>query len=294
MKLSDEKEWAIRMKEKGISYKTISNDKRSLKAAFYTAIQDDCIRKNPFDFQLNTVIEDDTEPKVPLTPAQEESFLSFAQNDKVYQKYYDELIILLGTGLRISELCGLTDTDIDFENRIINVDHQLLRSAETGYYIETPKTKSGIRQIPMSEKVYEAFNRVLKRSRGAKAVTIDGYSNFLFLNRDGYPKTATNYDGMFRPSGSRHAAELPKTATNYDGMFRGLAKKYNKYHEEALPKVMTPHTLRHTFCTNMANAGMNPKALQYIMGHSNITMTLNYYAHATFDSAKAELLRIAA
>ena len=85
----------------------------------------------------------------------------------------------------------------------------------------------------MSEKVYEAFNRVLKRRRGAKAVTIDGYSNFLFLNRDGYPKTATNYDGMFR----------------------GLAKKYNKYHEEALPKVMTPHTLRHTFCTNMANAG---------------------------------------
>ena len=54
-----------------------------LKAAFYTAIQDDCIRKNPFDFQLNTVIEDDTEPKVPLTPAQEESFLSFAQNDKI-------------------------------------------------------------------------------------------------------------------------------------------------------------------------------------------------------------------
>ena len=98
VKLSDAKEWAIRMKEKGISYKTISNDKRSLKAAFYTAIQDDCIRKNPFGFQLNTVIEDDTEPKVPLTPAQEESFLSFAQNDKVYQKYYDELIILLGTG----------------------------------------------------------------------------------------------------------------------------------------------------------------------------------------------------
>ena len=272
VKLSDAKEWAIRMKKKGIAYKSISNYKRTLKASFYIAIQDDLIRKNPFSFKLSEVIEDDTEPKVPLTPAQEESFLSFAQNDKVYQKYYDELIILLGTGLRISELCGLTDTDIDFENRIINVDHQLLRSAETGYYIETPKTKSGIRQIPMSEKAYEAFNRVLKRRRGAKAVTIDGYSNFLFLNRDGYPKTATNYDGMFR----------------------GLAKKYNKYHEEALPKVMTPHTLRHTFCTNMANAGMNPKALQYIMGHSNITMTLNYYAHATFDSAKTEMLRIAA
>ena len=116
VKLSDAKEWALRMKEKGYSFKTISNDKRSLKAAFYTAIQDDCIRKNPFDFKLNTVLKDNTEPKVPLTPAQEESFLSFAQGDKVYQKYYDELIILLGTGLRISELCGLTDTDIDFRS----------------------------------------------------------------------------------------------------------------------------------------------------------------------------------
>ncbi len=57
---------------------------------------------------------------------------------------------------------------------------------------------------------------------------------------------------------------------------------------------MTPHTLRHTFCTNLANAGMNPKALQYIMGHSNITMTLNYYAHATFASARAEMERLIA
>ena len=87
---------------------------------------------------------------------------------------------------------------------------------------------------------------------------------------------------------------FPKVATTYDNMFRGLAKKYNKCHEEALPKVMTPHTLRHTFCTNLANAGMNPKALQYIMGHSNIPMTLNYYAHATFASARAEMERLIA
>lgn len=57
---------------------------------------------------------------------------------------------------------------------------------------------------------------------------------------------------------------------------------------------ITPHILRHTFCTRLANAGMNSKALQYIMGHANITMTLNYYAHATYDSAKAEMERLAA
>lgn len=270
VKQSDVKEWVLRMKQKGISYKTISNDKRSLKAAFYAAIQDDCIRKNPFDFQLNTVIEDDTEPKVPLTLEQEKELLFFIYKDRIYQKYYDEFIILLGTGLRISELCGLTEDDLDFENKIINVDHQLLKSAETGYYIEKPKTQSGIRQIPMSEKVYDALKRVLENCKEAKKFAISGWSNFLFLNRDGYPNTACNYDNIFRR----------------------ITKKYNKCHETALPKVMTPHILRHTFCTNMANAGMNPKALQYIMGHSNITMTLDYYAHASFASAKAEMDRL--
>jgi transposase len=77
-------------------------------------------------------------------------------------------------------------------------------------------------------------------------------------------------------------------------MFSRLVEKYNQNHGEALPVVTMPHTLRHTFCTNMANAGMNPKALQYLMGHANITMTLNYYAHATFDSAQAEFFRLAA
>ncbi len=271
VKLSDAKEWALRMKEKGVAYKTISNDKRSLKAAFYTAVQDDCIRKNPFDFQLNTVIEDDTEPKTPLTPEQEASLLSFVQDDPTYQKYYDELVILLGTGLRISELCGLTDSNLDFEGRTILIDHQLLRNTETGYYIETPKTKSGIRQIPMNASVYEAFGRVQKRRKAATPVVIGGYGGFLFLKKNGQPKVAVDYSSMLR----------------------GLLKKYNKQHNAKLEKV-TPHTLRHTFCTNLANAGMNPKALQYIMGHSNITMTLNYYAHATFASAKAEMERLAA
>ena len=73
-------------------------------AIFYMAVQDDCLRKNPFDFQINEVINDDTVPKVPLTPTQENELLDFMQNDPVYAKYYDEVVILLETGLRISEL----------------------------------------------------------------------------------------------------------------------------------------------------------------------------------------------
>ena len=70
-------------------------------------------------------------------------------------------------------------------------------------------------------------------------------------------------------------------------------RRDNKYNEDKLPHI-TPHSLRHTFCTNYANAGMNPKALQYIMGHANIAMTLNYYAHADYTSAKAAMDRLAA
>ena len=85
---------------------------------------------------------------------------------------------------------------------------------------------------------------------------------------------------------------LPKVAVNYESMFQGLVKKYNKRHKVALPKVTISHTLRHTFCTSLANAGINPKALRYILRHFNIAMTLNYYAYTTSDSAVAEMERL--
>ncbi len=265
IKPSDAKEWAVRMKEKGYGFKTISNYKRSLKASFYMAIEDDYIRKNPFDFQLSEVIDDDSESRQALSEEQEEQLLSFLQHDTVYQKYYDDVLILLKTGLRISELCGLTAQDLDFENHTLNIDHQLLRNQE-GYYIETPKTKCGIRKVPMSEEAGKAFQRVLKRKKTGKGIVIDGYRNFLFLNQKG----------------------MPMTACYYTSTLRNIVKKYNKCHDEPLPKI-TPHILRHTFCTRLAQKNMNPKNLQYIMGHSSIMITLNLYAHASQTGANMEM-----
>ena len=265
IKPSDAKEWAVRMKEKGYGFKTISNYKRSLKASFYMAIEDDYVRKNPFDFQLSEAIDDDSESRQALSEEQEEKLLSFLQYDTVYQKYYDDVLILLKTGLRISELCGLTVQDLDFENHTLNINHQLLRNQE-GYYIETPKTKCGIRKVPMSEEAGKAFQRVLKRKKTGKGIVIDGYRNFLFLNQKG----------------------MPMTACYYTSTLRNIVKKYNKYHDEPLPKI-TPHILRHTFCTRLAQKNMNPKNLQYIMGHSSIMITLNLYAHASQTGANMEM-----
>ena len=271
IKPSDTKEWAIRMKKNGYSYQTINNYKRSLKACFYTALNDDLVRKNPFNWNLSDVLEDDTEHKTALTDEQVNALLSFVQIDGVYQKYYNAIVVLLHTGLRISELCGLTTSDIDFEKGFIQVNHQI--NYDKGKYsINEPKTDSGIREIPMLEPVRKALMDEIKGRIDVQQILIDGYSDFVFLNQK----------------------SLPMYAHCYSNAFSSLIKKYNKYHKGDELPLITPHTLRHTFCTNMANKKMTPNTLQYVMGHKNITMTLGYYAHGTAQSAMVEMLSISA
>lgn len=271
IKPSDTKEWAIRMKKNGYSYQTINNHKRSLKACFYTAINDDLVRKNPFNWNLSDVLEDDTIHKTALTDEQVNALLSFLQIDDVYKKYYNAIVVLLYTGLRISELCGLTTSDIDFEKGFIQVNHQI--NYDKGKYsINEPKTDSGIREIPMLEPVRKALLDEIKGRIDVQQILIDGYSDFVFLNQK----------------------SLPMYAHCYSNAFFSLIKKYNKYHKGNELPLITPHTLRHTFCTNMANKKITPNTLQYIMGHKNITMTLGYYTHGTAQSAMVEMLSISA
>lgn len=270
VKPSDAKEWAIRMKERGFAFQTINNHKRSLKAAFYTAIEDDLIRKNPFNWRTEDVLENDTEPKIALTDEQVKALLSFVQTDNIYCKYYRAIVVLLNTGLRISELCGLTVKDIDFENGFINIDHQI-RQDKDGYHVTPPKTENSVRKVPMLDSVSAALKAEIEGREKVQPMLIDGCSDFIFLNQKGYPMYAALYSQMFS----------------------AMVKKYNKLHKKKLPKV-TPHTMRHTFCTNMAHKRMAPKVLQYIMGHKNITMTLGYYAHGSAESAKEEMKLLAA
>lgn len=270
VKISDVKTWLLELKENGLAYGTVLFYKRALKPAFKMALHDDCIRKNPFDFSLSSVMKNDTQSRQVLTQEQEEKLLAFVQSDVCYQKHYDEIIVLLRTGLRISEFCGLTVNDLDFTNRVINIDHQLIK-LKRNYIVQPPKSENGVRQIPMSDEVYQSLKNILKHRRKQKELEIDGYKDFLFINRNGNPNVAMNYEAVFR----------------------SLVNKYNSKHEEQLPRI-TPHVMRHTFCTRLANAGMNPKALQYVMGHSNITITLNLYAHASLETVKAELQRFVA
>ena len=233
-------------------------------------MQDDLIRKNPFQFELATVVVNDSVTREAITRAQERAFLKFIQEDKCYSKYYDGIYILFNTGLRVSEFCGLTTSDIDFKNKRIRVDHQLQRTREMEYIIEDTKTKNGERFVPMSNEVMGCFRRIIaNRKKPAKEPMIDGYTGFLFLDKNG----------------------MPMVALHWEHYFKHILNKYNSIYKVQLPKI-TPHVCRHTFCSNMAKSGMNPKTLQYIMGHSDISITLDTYTHIKFDDAKVEFDRV--
>lgn len=174
VKPSDAREWVQRMKEKGFAFSTISNHKRSLKAAFYLAIADDLIRKNPFDFKLTSVIRNDRKPREAMNREQQMALLDFMRNDAVYSRYVNAAVILLESGLRISEMCGLTDADIDFEKRLVSIDHQLVRAAGGGHVVEEPKTESGKRVIYMTDRMMSALMAVMESRPRAKYVYVSG------------------------------------------------------------------------------------------------------------------------
>ena len=270
VKISDAKAWLIRLQKDGRRYSSIRTIRGILRPAFQLAVDDDLIRKNPFDFELATVIYNDSVTREALTREQERRFLKFVEEDKHFQKYYDGIYILLNTGLRISEFCGLTLRDIDLENKVINIDHQLQRTSDMRLVIESTKTNAGTRKLPMTEDVAQCFRAIIEDREEPKCErVVDGYAGFLFTDKNGYPEVAMHWEHRFNH----------------------MVKRYNDIYRVQMPNI-TPHVCRHTYCSNMAKSGMNPKTLQYLMGHSDIGVTLNTYTHLGLEDATDELRRM--
>ena len=127
------------------SYSSIHTIRGVLRPAFQMAVDDDILVKNPFGFQLAGVLVNDAVTREAITKDQMRKFLKFVHDDVVYCKYYEVVYILFHTGMRISEFCGLTLKNIDLENRTVNIDHQLQRTSDMRYIIETTKTDAGCR-----------------------------------------------------------------------------------------------------------------------------------------------------
>jgi len=265
---SDAKIWLIKLQqEKGKSYSQIHTIRGMLRPAFKLAVDDDLIRKNPFDFELVNVIVNDTVRRDALSPENERKFLKFIKEDRHFSRYYEGVYILFNTGMRISEFCGLTLSDIDFKKHYITVNHQLQKKAHVGYFIETTKTESGNRKIPMTPEVEACFKKIIEnRKPPAVEPMVDGYTGFLYFDKNG--------SIMY--------------SLHWDHYFKHIREKYNKIYKIQMPFV-SPHICRHTYCSKMARSGMNPKALQYLMGHSDISVTLNTYTHIGFEDAQKEI-----
>ena len=273
VRLSDAKAWLVKLqRDESRGYSSIHSIRGVLRPAFQMAVDDDLLKKNPFEFELASVIVNDSVTREAITRKQERDLLSFIKADKHFSRYYDGIFILFKTGLRISEFCGLTVRDIEFEEHRIKVDHQLLRVSTMKYIIEKPKTDRGARYVPMTKEVEDSFRGIIANRKAPKIEPmVDGCSGFLYLDKNG----------------------MPMVALHWEKYFAHIVEKYNKIYRVQMPKV-TPHVCRHTFCSNMAKSGMNPKTLQYIMGHSDISVTLNTYTHVGFEDAKEELKRVCA
>ena len=124
-------------------------------------------------------------------------FLKFVHDDVVCCKYYEVVYILFHTGMRISEFCGLTLKDIDLENRTVNIDHQLQRTSDMRYIIETTKTDAGTRVLPITEDVAQMFQAIIEDRNAPKVEkSIDGYSGFLFFDDNGMPQCIGSIDSI--------------------------------------------------------------------------------------------------
>ena len=271
VKTSDAKLFLIKLQqEDGKSYSSIHTIRGVLRPAFQMAVDDDILVKNPFGFQLAGVLVNDAVTREAITKDQMRKFLKFVHDDVVYCKYYEVVYILFHTGMRISEFCGLTLKDIDLENRTVNIDHQLQRTSDMRYIIETTKTDAGTRVLPITEDVAQMFQAIIEDRNAPKVEkTIDGYSGFLFYDDKG----------------------MPLVAMHWQHRFNHMVGRYNDIYRVQMPNI-TPHVCRHTYCSNMAKSGMSPKTLQYLMGHSDISVTMNVYTHIGFDDAEEELKRM--
>lgn len=268
VKYSHIKEFYLNLFNSGIQKRRILSYHHTLKPAFGIAVEDDWIRKNPCNIKLDFLPSNYKEKSI-LSKEQETDFLDFVKKTSKIQWYYDIFVIMLETGVRVGELLGLTLDDIDLKNRKLSINHQLSFSANTennkSFRIDTLKTEAGRREIYISDKAHISFLNLLKRRNQETSIEIiiDGYSQFLLKSHK--KSKIVTYD------------MLNKSISDAVNM-------YNKTHCEKIP-ALTPHSMRHTFCTRMIERGIDVKSLQYIMGHKDVKTTLDIYTHMSGDIA---------
>lgn len=268
--------------ERALKVSTIDSIHTVLHQVLDMAVDDAYLRNNPSDNVLKELKQAhnfDTEKRKALTVAEQELFLDFLRRNHQYNHWYPIFAVMVGTGLRVGEVTGLRWCDIDLKENLIDVNHTLVyyNHAENGCYfnINTPKTKAGVRNVPMLEFVNQAFieERKYQMANGIRcSVKIDGYTDFIFVNRFG---------------AAQHQGTLNKALRRIIRDCNDEVLERNEENPVLLPR-FSCHSLRHTFTTRMCEAGVNIKVIQDALGHADISTTLNIYADVTKELKKKE------
>lgn len=255
--VSDIKRWCIEQ-SKQYKPKTVRHRLTVLHQVFQIALEDKTILSNPCNFALGAVIEFKSNEKKALTQQQLSCFMQALQEHRTASRLSRMVTVLIHTGIRIGECLAITKDDVNFEQKCLTINKQVV-CYEGHLYIGTTKTNAGQRIIPLDKEALKAFADEMS-IHPPTDIAYDGYSGIVFYTDAGliYPSTI-------------------------DRTFRVAVKKYNKTHpqeKDQLPHI-TPHLLRHTFCSLMAERRMPIKVLQYIMGHSSPEVTLKVYTHTS-------------
>lgn len=259
-----------------------------LHPVFTMAVRDGYIRTNPSDGVMAEIKKSHNWEKPKrhaLTEEQQALFIDFLAESKTYNHWLPLMTVFLGTGCRVGELIGLTWDDCDFTEGIITINHNLVyRQQDSGkceMHITTPKTESGKRVVPMFQAVRKALLQEKKEQmkNGFNSTIIDGYSGFVFTNRCGY---------VHNPQTINKAIKRIYTACNEQEVER--AKK--EHRQPVLIPHFSVHNLRHTFCTRFCENETDLKIIQEIMGHSDITTTMNIYNEATKERKQESFARL--
>lgn len=287
LKKSDVKRlYNLLAEERYLKISTIDSIHTVLHQILDMAVDEGYLRNNPSDHVLRELKKShnfDSEKRRSLTIEEQELFLNYLQKNQTYRHWYPIFAVMIGSGLRVGEIAGLRWEDIDLDDEIIKVNHTLVyyQHKENGCYynIHTPKTESGRRVVPMLQFVKEAFLEELRNQRefGIQCkVKIDGYTNFIFLNRFGSVQNQSTLN--------RAIKRIIKDCNK---------EQFEKYKN---PGVLLPkfscHNLRHTFTTRMIEQNVNLKVIQDCLGHKDIETTLNIYADVTDNLRKAEFAKL--
>lgn len=261
VRIIDAKQFMIQLKEEGKSYSTLCSYRGVIRPAFRMAVDDELISRNPFDFPISDIMMNNAVKRDALTNDEQKRFLKFVKEDSHFSKFYEGFYILIHTGMRISEFCGLTYKDVDYKRMTITISKQLQYHGANNYWIEKCKTNSGLRTIPIPKNDIElmrCFKTLCSQAKMRKnQPEVDGVKGFLYLSEAGKPLVAFQWAKKFEYAVLHH----------------------NRIYKKELPKI-TPHICRHTYCSNMIKADVNPKVVQYLMGHSSSEITLNIYTYS--------------